>query len=855
MPRNAHDRGRRWALALLCALLLAGIAAPLPVRAAATDASFSRLAGLTRYETAVSIAQVYVNERIEAGARPDTAIVTSGADEHFGYALTAPPLSRHHGAPLLLTEPAELPEEARTFLSSYNFSEAIILGDTGVVSDDVAAELQALGLAVSRIARDGVYRTAIAVATRVGSPAGIPGTYRNLGPTALVATGEVFADALAAGPLAYQGRHPVLLTPSLDLHPEVKQFLIDSGTSHVVVLGGPKAVSPWVEYDIGDLGITVSRLYGLDRFATAARIAEELLGPDTPQRCFEGSEFGLALGDRAADALASSALLGERCAALLLTERNAVPEVVVGLLDSDEFAPGDDDGNLALTVFGGPNAVTSFAALQAIAAGTLPKITANIAGVEGRCFLEVNFDEPVSRSDAGDPANYRRGRVTLGSADARVDGGPDDTTSTATILLAGAVKHPDSAEPVGCNQPLTAKEEIEIRGDVIGEKDGRRVVRRLVNNVAADRTPPTISIVANDAAPAVLVTASEPVRLRSGAVEFRREDPDGALVVVSLQVTEGATSFEVLVPHSLGGTLRAGDRVTIVTDAVEDLAGNAANRTVATAIGDNTPPEVAKVTVSRPRGRAVASISANAMHDGRILSDAFVVTARSFGAASGASGNRWTLEITPEAGWLPTQNAKVTVTRLDDGGSVKVQASERRPVDKIVADLNRDPSFRDWFAAALADEVSSTEELPATLGGNFGPTPMSGGLSSVDITVVWSEPVFDCEAGDGSVVPGRLEIDADNDGSADYALDGRGAAAAGVEFVAAPGGNPAIIAGGTTCDLAAGVQDGTLVARIQSDDLTMLPGLTSGLSVADGAAIDLNGNWSVEHSFKGFARP
>ena len=840
---------------MLCAALLASTAIQLPAGAAATKASFSRLAGLTRYETGVAIAQVYFRDRTDTGARPDTAIVTSGADEHFGYALTAPPLSRHHGAPLLLTRPNELPEAVGTFLSSNSFEQAIIVGGADVVSDGVAAALRALGLTVSRIAGDDVYRTATAVAARVGSPAGTPGRYRNLGRTTLIATGEVFADALAAGPLAYQGRHPVLLTPSLDLHPDVKQFLIDSKTEHVVILGGPNAVSPWVEYDIGDLGITVSRLYGPDRLATATRIAEELLGPDSPQRCFNGSEFGIAYGWRAADALVSSPLLGERCAALLLTERNSVPRVVVDFLDADEFAPGDDDGNLALTVFGGSNAVTSFAALQAVAAGTLPKISADIAGVEGRCFLEVSFNEPVRTSHAENPANYRRSLVAFRPSDVDVDAGSGDTTSTATIVFTGAQQHQDTVVPVGCARPLVAKEEVEIRGDVIGEHDGRRVVRRVVTNVAADKTPPTVSLIANDHAPAVLVTASEPIRLREGLAELQREGPGGETVTVVLQVTEGATGFEVPVPELLDGMLRAGDRITIEAGAVEDLAGNTANRATAKAVGDNTPPEVATVTVSRPRGRAVAEISVDVLRDGSVVNDALTVTARSFGAASGATGNNWTLEIVSEPGWLPTRIAVVTATSTSDGGRLRVQAAERRTVEKITADLNRNPGFRAWFTAKLADGVDSTEDTPVTLNGSSAPALMSGGLSSVDITVVWSEPVLDCDAGDGLVVPGRLEIDADNDAVADYAFDGRGAAAAGVTFEAAPGGNPAVMAGGANCDTAAGVRDGTLVARIQSGDLPALPGLNSKLFAGDGAAIDLSGNYSEPHRFSGFTRP
>ena len=291
-------RPRRLSLALLSGLLAAGALAPQPAQAAATDASFTRLAGPTRYETrgrdCSGVRRGASRRRLAA----ETALLTSGDDEHFGYALVTPALSLRYGAPLLLTEPDILPASVETFLHSYAFEQVIIIGDVDVVSDDVAQAVRALGLGVSRIGEADVYATAVNVAGRVGPSAGIPAPTATGAARRCLPPASSFADALAAGPLAYQGEYPILLTPRRGLRADVAQFLTDSGTEHVVILGGPAAVSTAVEIAVTDLGITVDRLYGDDRFATATRIAEELLGPDTPRRCFEAMRSALPTGSR-----------------------------------------------------------------------------------------------------------------------------------------------------------------------------------------------------------------------------------------------------------------------------------------------------------------------------------------------------------------------------------------------------------------------------------------------------------------------------------------------------------------------------------------------------------------------------
>ena len=835
-------------VALLAASLALGTQ---PTQAASTKTSSSRLAGLTRYETAIEVARTYIEARKSIGESPVTAILTSGEDRHFGYPLIAPSLSRRRGAPLLLTEPRELPASVTNFLSTSGIEEVVILGGSHVVTTDVEGTLVDAGYDVSRIAGDDVYATAVAVAERVGpSAAGEPGPYLEQGRTALVATGEVFADALAAGPLAYRGQHPLLLTPPSRLDDGAAQFLADSGTQHVIILGGSAAVGTSVERSIADLGITVDRLSGRDRYATAVRVATELLGPDSPHRCFDGADVGLAFGGRAADALVSGPLLGEWCAPLLLVEQNALPGVVEHFLQFEDFADGGDRDQLHLTAFGGPAAVSSFAVLLAVGAGTLKHIQAQIIGVQGRCYLDVAFEEFVRTSDAENIRNYARSGDALNESLGTVDAGDRKSTRAARIILTGSVEHMTSVVPVGCKHPLETDEQIEVAAESIKGESGRRNVRRSVSYVEADRVRPRLTLTVDDAATEVVVTASEPVRLRTGVAEIRREASPRKTAEVALQVAEGSTRFTIPAPHELGGVLRAGDFVIITWGALEDLAGNQNSQITARAAGDNTPPEVSRVSASRPRGRAGASVSVGGLADGSAVANALTISTQRYGQVFGAIGNDWSVEFRQESSWPATRRTELTIAPAQQGGQLTVRAAEGRTLKDLASDLNSHLDFKQLFRAELAADVDDG----ATLAGSTAPTRLQGGTSTVDLVVRWSEPVHDCDAGSDAIDLSRLVLDIDADNQVDLALDGNGAGRFGLTFVDAPDGLAAIMAGRAACDTTAGVRAGTLVARLQSSDHSALPSLQSRLLVRAGAAVDLNGNRTQEHRIDSFSR-
>lgn len=95
----------------------------------------------------------------------------------------------------------------------------------------------------------------------------------------LLATGEgddKFADALAGAPLAGVLNAPVLLTNTKFLSQDTKQEIQRLKPEKVYILGGTGVISDGVKQEIENMGILTERLYGSDRYGTAAAIAETL---------------------------------------------------------------------------------------------------------------------------------------------------------------------------------------------------------------------------------------------------------------------------------------------------------------------------------------------------------------------------------------------------------------------------------------------------------------------------------------------------------------------------------------------------------------------------------------------------
>ena len=148
--------------------------------------------GADRYATAVEIAR-----QLPPGVTE--AYVATGED--FPDGLAGAVAAAIGGSPLLLVRHADLPGITKSYLDSLGLSSIVALGGAASLDAAVVAQLDAIAPTTS-IAGTDRYKTAVAVSEHA-FPAGSDVVY--------VATGTVFADALAGGAAAAKRNGPILL--------------------------------------------------------------------------------------------------------------------------------------------------------------------------------------------------------------------------------------------------------------------------------------------------------------------------------------------------------------------------------------------------------------------------------------------------------------------------------------------------------------------------------------------------------------------------------------------------------------------------------------------------------------------
>jgi hypothetical protein len=176
----------------------------------------------------------------------------------------------------------------------------------------------------------------------------------------VLARSDFFSDALAGGPLAAAVNGPLLITPGTPLASvidprvlaEIQRVLPVGGT--VYILGGTLALSPNIDNALKFLGYNVIRLAGIDEYATAVLIAQQLGNPGV---VFE------ATGLNYFDALSAVPAAIQTGAAILLTDGSVqAPETAAYLAAN----PGD----IRYTIGG------------SLAAGGADPSATNISGVD-----------------------------------------------------------------------------------------------------------------------------------------------------------------------------------------------------------------------------------------------------------------------------------------------------------------------------------------------------------------------------------------------------------------------------------------------------------------------------------------
>lgn len=130
--------------------------------------------------------------------------------------------------------------------------------------------------------------------------------------TVILARADDYSDALAGVPLAYKYSAPILLTYPDSLDPRVKAKIQHLSPKSICILGGTEAISSGIESDLAQI-TSVYRLAGVNRYATAAQIAQAL------------GTIGKAVivsGESFPDALSTASIAAERGEPILLMDND-----------------------------------------------------------------------------------------------------------------------------------------------------------------------------------------------------------------------------------------------------------------------------------------------------------------------------------------------------------------------------------------------------------------------------------------------------------------------------------------------------------------------------------------------------
>mgnify|MGYP000938286424 CR=1 FL=1 len=269
-----------------------------------------RIDGRDRIETAINISKKNYD-------KAKSVIVVR--HDLFPDSMTASVLAKLKDAPILLNPTAKLDSRVGDEIKRLGAEEVIIVGGQDSVSEKVREDLKAYDADknVERIGGADRYGTSEMVAKRV---VGITGKKN----TGVVASGQVFPDALSVGTFASRDGYPILLVKKDMVPVQVERAIKDLEIKKTYIAGGTNTISKLTE---AKLPSVVERMAGKDRYETSVAIAKS--------KFKDSRDAFIASGEEFADALVISPVSGKYNRPTLLASRNKTSNALVKKYISD----------------------------------------------------------------------------------------------------------------------------------------------------------------------------------------------------------------------------------------------------------------------------------------------------------------------------------------------------------------------------------------------------------------------------------------------------------------------------------------------------------------------------------------
>ena len=271
----------------------------------------TRIGGDDRYDVAANVSDTF--------AAPPQEIVYVVSGEVFADALAAGPIAYADNAPILLTEGDELSAAAEDQLVRLSPALVRVVGGTSTIRTAVLRRIEEVtGAEVERVAGVDRYDLAAGLLTERGPV-----------DTVFLVSGEVFSDALSAGPAAALVDGAIALTRDDALPEATAAALLAADPARVIAVGGPVTINSEVLWELGDLlpDADVSRIRGNNRYDVSINVAQEFWQSGA-------TTAFLASGEKYPDALSGTPAAGVHRAPILLTKAECHPYETVRALTS-----------------------------------------------------------------------------------------------------------------------------------------------------------------------------------------------------------------------------------------------------------------------------------------------------------------------------------------------------------------------------------------------------------------------------------------------------------------------------------------------------------------------------------------
>lgn len=155
----------------------------------------------------------------------------------------------------------------------------------------------------------------------------------NSAETIVISDGYAIPDGLTATPIATYHKGPLLLVDYNKIPSVTQNEIKRLGAKNVVIVGGTGVVTPAVESQLRNLGITkITRLGGLDRYETALQVAKYI-----DANLYDVENIVVANGYGEPDALSIAPVSGRDKMPIILVDNTVIPNTVNAWLKSEDL--------------------------------------------------------------------------------------------------------------------------------------------------------------------------------------------------------------------------------------------------------------------------------------------------------------------------------------------------------------------------------------------------------------------------------------------------------------------------------------------------------------------------------------